>query len=435
MRSRRSFVVFALLGTSLYLLLVQAADPSSCVIRFSDDERTVTLRRGEETLSLARPVMVPWKYEAAGQLYWVSPNGADTGFGSEEKPFRTIQKALSRTVAGDIVYIRAGEYVENVFLTHSGEEGNPIILSCAPGDLGKVKITPSKEYVQNNPSGAVITVSGAHDVWINGLVIEGPKGRTEAPKTETYGANGITWDKTGPGCRATNNVVYGNVHCGLKQMNYTDVGIIARGNIIFDNGTESRDHGIYLNTNEAEADGNIIFDNAGYAIHSYPEPKRQVIVRNVCFNNKQGGIILGGSDNKVHHNVCAGNDRGIFYFRMGCSRNEVRNNIFAFNRTDCAYDNGGGKLGDPSANTDDYNCYFPGKPDARIKPGSHELLADPQFLAAKKGDFRLAPSSPCRGKGARLPSITATQKPDIGAFVPDALPSQPEKKEGRGEKP
>jgi hypothetical protein len=416
MTRRRCALVFAVFAGCLLIASTWFADSSAISITFSKDEQTVTIRRGGRVWELARPVVVPWKYQTDGQLYWVAPDGTDEGFGSEDKPFRTIQKALSRTVAGDIVYVRAGQYVENLVLTHSGEEGKPIILSCAPGALGKVKITPSPEYVRQNRSGAVLTVRGASHVWINGLVIEGPKGRPEAPKIDTYGANGVTWDKTGPGCRATNNIVYGNVHCGLKQMNYTDTAIRAEGNIIFDNGTESRDHGIYLNTDEAVADGNVIFENAGFGIHSYPEPKRQVLIRNVCFANKEGGIVLGGSANKVYHNVCANNLRGIFYFRMGCKQNDVRNNVFAFNRIDCAYDNGGGKLGDPSANTDDYNCYYPGKPDAKIQPGSHEVLADPHFQDTKKGDFRLSSSSPCRGQGTRVKSTTQ-EKPDLGAFV------------------
>jgi hypothetical protein len=415
-RLRFALVIAATAGCSL-VAYTWAFDSCTVSVAFSKDEQTVTIRRGGRVWELARPVVVPWKYQTEGQLYWVAPDGTDAGFGSEEKPFRTIQRALLRTVPGDIVYVRAGHYVENIVLTHSGQEGKPIILSCAPGDLGKVQITPSKEYVHKNPSGAVLTVQHAGHVWINGLVIEGPKGRPEAPRTETYGANGITWDKPGPGCRATNNVVYGNVHCGLKQMSPTDTAIRAEGNIIFDNGTESRDHGIYLNTDEGVADGNIIFENAGYGIHSYPEPKRQILRRNVCFANKEGGIVLGGSDNKVHHNVCAGNGRGIFYFRLGCSHNDVRNNVFAFNRSDCAYDNGGGKLGDPSANSDDFNCYFPGKPDAKIHPGAQEVLADPQFRDAKKGDFRLSPSSPCRGKGCHLDSTTGNGQPDLGAFV------------------
>ena len=38
---------------------------------------------------------------------------------------------------GDIVYIESGTYVENLVLTRSGSSGNPIIFSCAPGDLGQ----------------------------------------------------------------------------------------------------------------------------------------------------------------------------------------------------------------------------------------------------------------------------------------------------------
>lgn len=78
----------------------------------------------------------------------------------------------------------------------------------------------------------------------------------------------------------------------------------------------------------------------------------------------------------------------------------------------CAYDNGGGKYGDPARNVDDYNCYFPGKPNERIHPGQHEVLSDPLFVDAKKGDYRLREVSPCRGKG--LPS--KGRKVDLGAF-------------------
>ena len=49
---------------------------------------------------------------------------------------------------------------------------------------------------------------------------------------------------------------------------------------------------------------------------------------------------------RAYHNVCAHNHWGIFYFRKGCTNNDVRDNIFAFNDTDHGYDNGGGALGE-----------------------------------------------------------------------------------------
>jgi parallel beta-helix repeat protein len=401
-----------------------AVDPvegsGSTTVNFSKDEGTVVIRHHGRTWTVARPVVSPWTYKARGRVYWVAPAGRDSNPGTAQRPLRHIATALSRALAGDVVYVRAGTYVESLVLSRSDHEGRPIVLSCAPGELGRVKVTPPREYVEKNPHGAVVTLTnGAQHVWINGLVIEGPKGRPEAPRMETFGGNGITWSgKAGLGCRATNNVVYGNVHCGIKEMGHGGAGLFVEGNVIFDNGTEGRDHGIYMPASDVRLNGNVIFDHPGWGIHSYSSPKRQLITRNVCFGNKAGGIILAGSDNKVYHNVCASNGQGIFYFRKGCVGNDVRDNIFAFNKTDCGYDNGGGKLGDPSDNTDDYNCYFPGKPSRYIAAGRHEVLASPRFRDANKGDFRLLATSPCRGRAAVVEMPGGKKGTDLGAFLP-----------------
>src|SRR5262249_46353773 len=157
-------------------------------------------------------------------------------------------------------------------------------------------------------------------VWINGFVIEGPLGRPEAPVAEHFGADGITWDcGAGLGDRATNNVIYRNVHCGLKEMNHGGSGILIRGNVIFDNGTGRLDHGIYMPASNTRMDGNVIYDNSGWGIHSYPSPMNQVISHNVIFGNGMGGIILAGSYNKVLNNTVSHNKMlGILYFRSGC---------------------------------------------------------------------------------------------------------------------
>jgi hypothetical protein len=118
----------------------------------------------------------------------------------------------------------------------------------------------------------------------------------------------------------------------------------------------------------------------------------------------------------VCHNVCAGNGIGILYFRGGCMDNVVQNNIFAFNGTDSGYDNGGGKLGDPARNIVDYNCCFPGKPHARILAGAHELLANPRFIDAKAGDYRLRENSPCVGKAERPNGLALDAVKNVGAF-------------------
>jgi hypothetical protein len=389
-------------------------DPS---VIFSEDEQTVTVRYAEDKWTFVRPVVSLWSYKEVGTVFMVAQTGDDRNKGSYEKPFKTIGRGIEQAAPGDIIYVRAGTYVESLLLKKSGEENKPIILSCAPGELGRVIITPPREYVQKNQSGAVVTLHNVRHVWVNGLVIKGPKGRPEAPKSETFGANGITWENgAGMGCRATNNVIYGNVHCGLKEMGHGGTNILMEGNVVFGNGTNELDHGIYCPANDLTINGNIIFNNAGFAIHSYSRSERQVITRNLCISNNAGGILLAGGDNKVFHNICAFNTVGIYYFRGSCSDNIVKNNIFAFNKTDCGYDNGGGKLGDPAGNLDDYNCYFPGKPEVDLRPGEHEVLADPQFVDAGKGNYGLKKDSPCRAKGIDVGLSFQHEAPDIGAF-------------------
>jgi hypothetical protein len=401
----------------------KAADTSkqaiAPVIEFGTEERTVSIKYGKQAWTFRRPVVSDWAYKTEGHTYWVASDGDDRKDGTKEKPFKTIGKAVAKAGAGDIVYIRAGTYVEPVLLKKSGAEGKPLVISCAPGELGKVKVTLPKEYVEKNPGEAVVTLDNVHHVWINGLVVEGPKGRPEAPASETYGANGITWRaKAGLGCRATNNVVYSCMHCGLKEMGHGGTDILMEGNVIFENGTEGKDHGIYIPGESVTINGNIIFNNAGYGIHSYGDnTKRHTITRNVIFGHKESaGIILCGGSSKVFNNVCTGNFWGIYYRGGECKKNVVKNNIFALNsNADCIWDNGG-ELGDPKDNDDDYNCYFPGKPSENIPPGKHEVLADPRFLDPKKGDYRLKEDSPCKGKGVDVGLPFEGKKPNLGAF-------------------
>jgi hypothetical protein len=61
---------------------------------------------------------------------FVSPTGSDSNTGAIASPFKTIQKAATVALAGDIVKIREGVYRETVTPANSGTSGNPIIFEA-----------------------------------------------------------------------------------------------------------------------------------------------------------------------------------------------------------------------------------------------------------------------------------------------------------------
>jgi len=61
-----------------------------------------------------------------------APGAADTNPGTEEKPFKTVQRAADAAQPGDIIYVMAGTYDERVRLKAGGREGEPIRLVARP---------------------------------------------------------------------------------------------------------------------------------------------------------------------------------------------------------------------------------------------------------------------------------------------------------------
>lgn len=64
--------------------------------------------------------------------YYVSPNGDDNNNGSNQFPFRTIQKSANIVESGDTVFVLNGFYEEAITLTKSGSETKPIVFYGEP---------------------------------------------------------------------------------------------------------------------------------------------------------------------------------------------------------------------------------------------------------------------------------------------------------------
>lgn len=79
-----------------------------------------------------------------GDDYYVSTTGNDANPGTFSAPWRTVQKAVNTLSAGDLVYVRGGQYngIKNGWVfQHSGTQAQPITLTNYPGEQVIFKIT------------------------------------------------------------------------------------------------------------------------------------------------------------------------------------------------------------------------------------------------------------------------------------------------------
>lgn len=95
---------------------------------------------------------------------FVSPIGDDNNTGTEDKPFKTVQKALDTVKSGQTIYLREGTYTAlNTFKT-SGSEGSYITLRNYPGEHPFLTMTDGTD-------GAIISLDGHDYIKIEGLEI------------------------------------------------------------------------------------------------------------------------------------------------------------------------------------------------------------------------------------------------------------------------
>jgi hypothetical protein len=90
-------------------------------------------------------------------VYHVTATGNDGASGSESAPWKSLSKANSMAVAGDLVVIHAGTYADGVHPSNSGRAGSPITFQAAAGE--KVVVNASTG-VQLGSSSSYIVVDG-----------------------------------------------------------------------------------------------------------------------------------------------------------------------------------------------------------------------------------------------------------------------------------
>lgn len=125
---------------------------------------------------------------AAGSVYYVAPNGSDSGPGTPQRPLRTVAAAAERVGPGDRVMVNPGVYRESVALNRSGQPDARIMFRGLPGAVltspdptrslsafdissGTAFITLEGFELGGGFAETVFVRPGAHDIELAGLYV------------------------------------------------------------------------------------------------------------------------------------------------------------------------------------------------------------------------------------------------------------------------
>jgi hypothetical protein len=122
--------------------------------------------------------------------YYVSPSGSDSNPGTIGQPFFTLNKAWSKVVAGDIIYMRGGTYrYNNTGSSLTGKSGtsvNLISILAYPGE--KPVINYNNETFTSQLIG--ITISDVSYLYMEGIRVTG----INQPSSSTFQYGLILWN-------------------------------------------------------------------------------------------------------------------------------------------------------------------------------------------------------------------------------------------------
>lgn len=131
---------------------------------------------GQLLVSLFACAVVAGELPAQGDTYHVSTLGSDANPGNEDRPFRTVQRAVGLVAPGDTILVHAGTYDGVVDITRSGEAGRRITLRGAGDGPAILRAShPVMSCATTAPTGyRTIRITRGSDYWtIKDLVIVG----------------------------------------------------------------------------------------------------------------------------------------------------------------------------------------------------------------------------------------------------------------------
>ena len=162
-------------------------------------------------------------------IYFVSPSGNDGSAGTMDSPWKTLENSVNKLSAGDILYIRGGEYVltQAVLCQRSGTQNNPIVYAAFENekpviDAGNINFYLEREkYPFGHETGAIFIYQAEH-IQIIGVHMKNSHGHGIAVRD----SNNIIID----GCTTENTFC-----CGISLWDTKSTKTVCHHNKVINN--------------------------------------------------------------------------------------------------------------------------------------------------------------------------------------------------------
>jgi hypothetical protein len=324
------------------------------------------------SLGASLPARLP---SSAGATVYVATTGSDGAPGTQDQPWRTVQKALDTLQPGQRALVGGGTYTEDLRFTRSGTASDPITVAAAPGEVVVL------HAASTTPDTYPLRITGSY-LRVQGFVIENALGASSANVFLFDGAHHVEL--------RGNEIRFSQDQGVYAERTTSDLHIL--GNRIHDNGLghvegQHQSHGIYLEgANDLVANNVIWRQPFGFGIQLFPQNTGSIVVGNTVVANGQSGILVGGED--------------------GVGDITIRNNVVAHNRLygidhDSTCPTGPVRV-DHNVIWGNRNGAVHGSCPATIDVSGGNTLAQPSFVNEDGPDYRLLPGSGSPGIDAAL---------------------------------
>lgn len=274
--------------------------------------------------------------------HFVSPEGDDNGNGTEQAPYKTLQYAVIHLQKGDTLFLLPGVYKEFLTLDNfSGTAEKPLVITTRESDVHKAIIDGEGVSITyegvNTDDGALIQIVQTKHLEISNLkIINSIKSGLLCSMSDSIRIKNVSTENTyasGIGAYNCSNITINNCNvvnaCQNQEQEfitllntnvfevsfckvYNTNNISAKEGIdakdgstdgrIFSNYVEGLDApGIYVDawnkpTGDIDVYNNLVVDCNGIALASEGggELNGVYVFNNICYNNKDYGIVLGG---------------------------------------------------------------------------------------------------------------------------------------------